>query len=254
MKRTSAYLLMVLAEGCGGASLVLFAIFVFAGPVVAVRLDIPERGVLYWDAFLSLLFFAQHSLMVRRWFKDWLARRVARDFHGALYALASGVALTVAMVFWQRSGTVCFDLHGPAGWLLRVPALLAIAGFVWGVRSLGTFDTFGRLPIAARLRGQTLPEPEFVVRGAYEWMRHPLMFFMFVLMWGNPSVSADRLLFNVLWTAWLVAGSFWEERDLVAEFGDRYRAYQRVVPMLLPWRGPIGKRLHPMPPGSPAAT
>ncbi len=86
--------------------------------------------------------------------------------------------------------------------------ILAIAGFIWGVRSLQVFDTFGRLPLQARLRGQTLPDSELIVRGAYQWVRHPLMFFMFVLMWSNPEVSADRMLFNVLWTIWLVIGSF----------------------------------------------
>ena len=92
MKRISARLLLLFAEVLGGGSLVLFTIFVLLGPVISVRLGFSEPGVLYWDAMLSFLFFAQHSLMVRRWFKDWLARRVARDLHGAIYAIASGVA------------------------------------------------------------------------------------------------------------------------------------------------------------------
>jgi len=45
---------------------------------------------------------------------------------------------------------------------------------------------------------------------------------------------------DVLWTFWIVLGSYLEEKDLVAEFGDKYRAYQKTVPMLLPWRRPIG--------------
>ncbi len=245
MQRIPAYALIVLAEGLGTASLVLFALFVFAGPVVAVRLDLTGRSVLYWDGLLSLLFFAQHSLMVRRWFKDWLGRCLPGHLHGAIYAIASGVALAVAMLFWQRTSATVFVLDGFAAWLPRIAGVGAIAGFVWGVRSLHTFDTFGRLPITAWLRGQTLPEFELVVRGAYQWVRHPLMFFMLVLLWSNPEVSVDRMLFNVLWTVWLVIGAALEERDLYAEFGPPYRAYQHVVPMLLPWRGPVGKAFLP---------
>lgn len=58
----------------------------------------------------------------------------------------------------------------------------------------------------------------------------------------HPSTCSDRLLFNVLWTSWIILGSYLEERDLVAEFGERYRAYQQTVPMLLPWRGKTARK------------
>ncbi len=243
MKRVPAHLLVILSEILGGGSLLLFTIFIFAGPVVSVRLNISGYSVLTWDALLSLLFFAQHSIMVRRWFKDWLARRLPRNFHGAIYSIVSAVTLGFVMLFWQRSPFSVFTLNGPGAWLLRAVAIAAIGGFVWGVRSLRTFDAFGRLPATAYLRGEPLPPSELVVHGAYEWMRHPLMFFMLVLLWANPEMSADRALFDVLWTVWLIIGSFWEERDLIAEFGDPYRAYRRAVPMLIPWRGPAGRFL-----------
>ena len=48
--------------------------------------------------------------------------------------------------------------------------------------------------------------------------------------------TPDRLLFNVLWSAWVFVGTMLEERDLVRTFGEPYREYQRRVPMLLPLR------------------
>jgi hypothetical protein len=57
-----------------------------------------------------------------------------------------------------------------------------------------------------------------------------------MLIWTSPDVTAERLLFNVLWTAWVIIGTLLEERDLVAEFGGEFREYQRRVPMLVPWR------------------
>jgi protein-S-isoprenylcysteine O-methyltransferase Ste14 len=59
---------------------------------------------------------------------------------------------------------------------------------------------------------------------------------MMLAIWSYPALQTDRLLFNGLWTVWIVVGAFLEERDLVAEFGETYREYQRQVPMLIPWR------------------
>jgi protein-S-isoprenylcysteine O-methyltransferase Ste14 len=41
-----------------------------------------------------------------------------------------------------------------------------------------------------------------------------------------------------MWTIWIIIGSILEERDLVEQFGDDYRSYREVVPMLVPWRIP----------------
>ena len=58
------------------------------------------------------------------------------------------------------------------------------------------------------------------------------------MIWSYPDLTADRLLFDALWTTWIVVGTLLEERDLVASFGDAYREYQRKVPMLVPYRVP----------------
>ena len=102
-----------------------------------------------------------------------------------------------------------------------------------------SFDPLGLGPIRAHLRGQAYRPAEFVVRGPYLWVRHPLYSCILVMLWTNPDVTADRLLLSVMWTVWIWAGAAMEERDLVAEFGDDYRAYQRQVPMLIPWRGRV---------------
>lgn len=181
--------------------------------------------------------------MVRQSFRSWLAQIIPRAYHPAVYAIASGLALVTLVVLWQASPTVLFAIHGPLRWLPRVFVLLAIAGFLWGMLALGGFDAFGRQPIATHLRGQRFEPPCFVVRGPYRWVRHPLYFFSLLLIWATPDMTSDRLLFNVLWTSWIVVGSCLEERDLAAEFGERYRVYQQTVPMLLPWRAEAGRKL-----------
>jgi protein-S-isoprenylcysteine O-methyltransferase Ste14 len=104
------------------------------------------------------------------------------------------------------------------------------------MRALGVFDPFGVIPLRNYLRGRQSSSVPFVVRGPYRWVRHPLYLFLILMIWSYPDLTADRLLFNVLWTIWMVVGTVLEERDLVAAFGDAYRAYQRKVPMLIPYR------------------
>jgi len=233
---------MALAILVGGGSLLLFGVFLIIGPIPLVRFDAPEHQTLLWDGLLCMLFFIQHSGMIRTSFRSWLAPIVPRHYHPSTYAIASGIALTVLILLWQPSQTVFYQAEGPLRLLARAISVLTIIGFSWGVRALGNFDTFGLVPIKVHLRGKQLRPPNFVLRGPYLWIRHPLYFFMLLLIWSVPDVSSDRLLFNVLWTLWIVLGSYLEERDLVAEFGERYRQYQKTVPMLFPWRFPRGAR------------
>jgi protein-S-isoprenylcysteine O-methyltransferase Ste14 len=118
--------------------------------------------------------------------------------------------------------------------VLRAVYVLSIAGFAWGILALGSFDTFGLRPILDRLRGTDSPALPFAVRGPYRWVRHPLYTFCLLMIWSYPDLTLDRLLCNVLFTAWIIVGTVLEERDLATAFGDDYRNYQRKVPMLIP--------------------
>jgi len=96
---------------------------------------------------------------------------------------------------------------------------------------------FGSGPILRSLRGAPVPEPApLTIRGPYRWVRHPLYLFCIVAIWAGPDITADRLLYNIMWTGWIVIATMLEERDLVAVFGTTYQAYRARVPMLIPWR------------------
>ena len=117
--------------------------------------------------------------------------------------------------------------------------LLAMAGMVWGVYALKPFDPYGRLAIVDHLGGKPPRSPQFSVNGPYLWVRHPLYFFVLLLIWACPELTVDRMIFNILWTFWIYLGTVLEEKDLVADFGDAYRQYQGGVPMLIPWKGRV---------------
>lgn len=231
-----AYTVLVAATVLGGFSLVLFGLFVFGKSFTIVDLAFGEAGVLAWDALLCLLFFVQHSGMIRRAFRDRLAPRVQEHYHRALYTIASAVVLIVLVLHWQSSAMTLFSLQGIARWLMHGVFLASLLGMVWGMLALRGFDAFGNHAILHHINAAGKKNMPLTIRGPYRWVRHPLYFFTLVMIWSNPDLTLDMLLFNVLFTAWIVVGTCLEERDLVTEFGQPYQAYQRSVPMLIPYR------------------
>jgi protein-S-isoprenylcysteine O-methyltransferase Ste14 len=225
---TSAYVL-------GGGGMLAWLAFMLLGPRYRLDVGLPAAGLLVVDTLLCLLFFTQHSLMVRRRFRLWLARTVRADFHGALYASASGSCLLLLTIFWQPAGTAFWSPTSAIRWLMAGIVLAALAVGWWGSRALGDFDALGVKPALRALNGRKKKgSVPLIVRGPYRWVRHPLYLVSLIIIWAGPVFTVDRLLHNLLWTIWIVIGATWEERDLVACFGDAYRDYQHTVPMIGP--------------------
>ena len=235
-EKAIAWFMVALAAGLGGLSMVAFTVFLFAGPFGLIQLDLGQWGDTAVNAGLSLVFFFQHSGMVRVPFKRWLAQFAPEHYVGSIYSIVSGAVLLSVVLVWQESEQVVVMATGAWWWIARALFFLAIGGILWGALSLRGFDSLGLRPIKNRFRDSAQKPSILTVRGPYRWVRHPLYFFVLLMIWSYPYLTVDRALFNVLWTLWIAIGSVLEERDLVAEFGDRYRKYQRNVPMLIPNR------------------
>jgi protein-S-isoprenylcysteine O-methyltransferase Ste14 len=231
----TVYAMIILSYFFGVVSLLVWLIFLFFGSINLIDFKMDEITRFLFNTGLCLVFFIQHSSMTRKSFHRWLAKHMRNEYYAALYSISSGITLLVLVLFWQES---IYTLAAPQGivrWLLRAAFFLAIAGFYWGTRAIGSFDVFGVKSLLNHLRGLGPPQPTtFMVRGPYRWVRHPFYSLSLLMIWSFPDLTADRLLFNVLWTVWVIVGTILEERDLVASFGDAYLEYQRQVPMLIP--------------------
>lgn len=229
------YVMLVLTGLIGGTGLLAFMLFLFAGPFGLVNLGLGEIPALLLDAFLCLAFFIQHSIMARKPYRQRLERFVPEKYYGALYAIASGVVVLLLVVFWQESAHTLLAPQGLVRWALRAIIVLSCTLLAWTLRALGFFVNFRLHPIIDDLRGTELQSVPLIVRGPYRWVRHPLYLSSLLMIWSYPNMTLDRLLFNLLFTIWIVVGILLEERGLVAAYGEAYRSYQRKVPMLIPW-------------------
>ena len=234
MKKIQSIVILLLAGIIGSASFFAFLLFLYTGPLNWLQLDISETKRLVLNTFLSLLFFLQHSSMVRKSFRQYLGNYFSSHYQGAIYTIASGLTLLVFVMFWQGSDIILLQAHGLTADIMRSLYVLSLFGMCWAMWALRSADIFSLDPIIKNLNNKPCSPKLFVVRGPYCLVRHPLYFFMIVLFWSYPILTTERLLFNTLWTIWVVIGTILEERDLVEDIGDDYRAYQKKVPMLIP--------------------
>lgn len=240
MGNTGNKLVIYSARAIGAGSLILFYSFLFMGTFTLINFDIGLLPALTLDAVLSLIFFLQHSLLIRKNVRDRLLKIIPDLYYCAFYAITSGAALLIMILFWQRT-VVIASAEGLIYWLLRLSFILSTAGFYWGVKALGTFDPFGVLKIKLTMRNKEPKIAPLAIKGPYRWVRHPLYFFSLIMIWACPDLTYDKLLFNSMWSLWIFIATMLEERDLVREFGSGYREYQKKVPMLIPYKIPENK-------------
>lgn len=98
------------------------------------------------------------------------------------------------------------------------------------------FELFGLVQVVAGIRGRPSPPPTFRTPGPYRYVRHRIYLGFPLAFWSTPKTSVGHLVFSVAAARYIMLGICFEERDLVAQFGDRYRRYRGQVGMLLPVR------------------
>ena len=198
----------------------------------------PLGEALVVNLLLLALFAVQHSVMARRSFKRWWTSIVPPAVERSTYVLAASLAL--ALLLWQWR-----PIPEPVIWRVENPAavgvLWAIFWLGWAVLLLATFlinhfELFGLRQVLARLTGHALPEAEFRTPLLYRYVRHPIYLGFLLAFWAVPVMSAGHLLFSIATTGYVLIGIWFEERDLIAQFGDQYRRYRAQVGMLLPSR------------------
>lgn len=220
---------------------IMFGLFLFMGSFTIIDLHLSERDAILLDAFLSIIFFLQHSTMIRRGTKQKITKFIPEQYHNAFYAFTSGICLLPVLIFWQKSPTLIASADGIIYWLLRALFCLCLAGFFWGNKSLGSFDMLGVKRLMRYISNRPGKQQQIMAKGPYRWVRHPLYLFLIVIIWSCPVLTLDRLIFNIMWTFWIVIGTYLEDRDLHREFGNQYHEYSTHVPMLIPYRIPRNK-------------
>jgi protein-S-isoprenylcysteine O-methyltransferase Ste14 len=176
------------------------------------------------DVALFSAFALHHSLFARNAAKRALARVMPAQAERAVYVWVSSLLLLGVCLLWRPLPGVVYAADGGMKWLLM------------GVQGLGVVLTWRGAAVVDPLElagiRQARREPStsgLRIVGPFRFVRHPIYLGWILMVFGAPLMTANRLVFAAVSSAYLVSAIPWEERSLVEAFGDPYRAYQRQV-------------------------
>lgn len=184
------------------------------------------------NLLLFLIFPLQHSLLARPQWKRWIKRRIQPLMERPVYVATSALALTVVVRYWQPFGPLLFVSQ--YRWLFDTLFFLSVAGILWSAATIDQSTLFGLKHGIAAWKGTSLPAFELIRRGPFAYVRHPLTSFLIVAIWSHHVLTAGRLEWNILITAYSLIGVVFEERDIRKELGAQYEQYCRSVPAFIP--------------------
>lgn len=195
----------------------------------------PSAYPLVVNIALLLLFGLQHTVMARPGFKSRLTKLLPRAAERSTYVLMTAVVILVMVQYWQPMAGSLWTVADPTARLV----INIVYYLGWGISLAATYminhrHLFG-LQQSFGADDHTAGDKSFVTPLFYRFVRHPIQTGVVIAMVATPDMTGGRLALAVGMFIYILIGLAYEERDLIAEFGDTYRDYKARVPGLLPF-------------------
>ena len=186
------------------------------------------------NAGLIALFALQHTVMARKPFKLKLLAYIPEPVERSTFVLASGLVMSLAVWCWQPLPGIVWSVDNVNAKVILW--VLFAAG--WGYLVLSTlvtnhFELFGLRQAYLYFRGIPYTPVSFVRKWMYTYSRHPMMLGILVGMWFIPEMSVSHFILSTLLSLYIIIGVYFEEKDLIRNFGDIYKDYKKEIGVFL---------------------
>ncbi len=187
----------------------------------------------YLLAFLWILYCSIHSLLASIIVKLYFKKKSEKFFryYRLFYSIFAGATLVMLLMYQYSFQSVkliqSLVVKYIAGFILVIPGL-------W-IMLISIFKYF-RLLSGIRSLYEPVPAVKLRIDGIHKYARHPLYTGTLIFTWGLFLIFPflNNLIAVLVITLYVLIGIRLEEKKLLLEFGDSYKAYRSKVPMLIP--------------------
>jgi protein-S-isoprenylcysteine O-methyltransferase Ste14 len=189
------------------------------------------------DVLLIMQFPLLHSWMLSRSGRAALralAPWCAGRFATTTYATLASLQLLVAFWLWTPSGVVWPRAEGA---LFAMHVTLFVGAWLFLVKALydaGLSLQTGAAGWTAVWSGREVRYGGMPTLGLFARCRQPIYLGFALVLWTAPCWSLDWLLLTVAWSSYCAVGPRFKERRWLALYGERFAAYRRSVPYMIP--------------------
>lgn len=181
---------------------------------------------------LWLLYCLIHSILARSYARITIMGflHIRKDTYRLLYNIFALVSLAAILTYQFRITAI--RLFSPGVVLKLLAILLLVSGLIIMLICIRKYF----LQLSGLVREEQ-NKRVLETGGIHQYVRHPLYLGTFIFISGLfilfPFLT--NLIAVVIIIAYTIIGILFEEKKLIAEFGEDYRRYQQKVPMLIPF-------------------
>jgi protein-S-isoprenylcysteine O-methyltransferase Ste14 len=240
MKAIALFIYSVLSYLFAFASIIYWILSV-SNLIPEISIDgiptVPISQAILTNVLLITILGLQHSIMARKSFKKFITRFIPEAMERSTFVLMSGATLTMLVYYWQPVGGIIWSFESGSFAFYTMYALFLGGWAIMFISSflINHFDLFGLRQGYLTLVGKPYTPLQFKVWSLYKYTRHPLYFGCILGVWATPHMTVTHLFFAILITTYFVIGALFEEKDLIRDFGDKYRHYMGKTSMIIPF-------------------
>ena len=198
-------------------------------------------------SILWILWCAVHSGMISITVTTFLKTKLGTHYryYRFFFNITALITLLPLVLFSHALQSTPFFVWNGSLRIIQILLLtIAVVLFLVGSRHYDAFQFLGLPPNAGKKPHSVLTgSGRLNTRGILGMVRHPWYAGALVLIWARH-LDISAMIVNIILTVYIFIGTFLEEKKLLQEFGDGYRAYQAQVSPFFPSKWLLSKIKH----------